>query len=154
MLGCGCTASLVYLIDSYRSLRKHTTDMKQIAVSITLGLLTFLALASSTPVLVRTEIDALLAKLQSSGCQFERNGSWYSAAEAEDHILRKFEYIDGKNGIQTTEQFIELAASKSSSSGKPYRVQCGAEGAIQSQQWLSRQLLLIRAPSAAAPAKK
>ena len=68
---------------------------------------------------MRAEIDAVLSRLQSSGCQFDRNGSWYSSSEAKDHILRKLDYLEGKTTIQSTEQFIALAATKSSSSGKP-----------------------------------
>jgi hypothetical protein len=75
---------------------------------------------------VRAEIDALLGKLQASGCQFNRNGSWYSGTEARSHLLRKLEYFEDKGNVQNTEQFIELAASKSSSSGKPYQVKCGS----------------------------
>lgn len=89
--------------------------MKKIIATLALGLLTGLAHASPTPAPIRAEVDALMARLQSSGCQFDRNGSWYSASDAKDHILRKLEYIESKNGIQSTEQFIELAASKSSS---------------------------------------
>ncbi len=86
----------------------------------------------------------MLTKLQTSGCQFNRNDSWYSGSEAKDHLLRKLEYFEGKGTVQSTEQFIEVAASKSSSSGKPYRVRCGDESAMGSQQWLSRELASIR----------
>ena len=100
---------------------------------------------------MRAEIDAVLAKLQSSGCQFDRNGSWYSSSEAKNHILRKLDYLEGKTTIQSTEQFIELAASKSSSSGKPYHVKCGTEAAVESQQWLSKQLVGMRASAKGKP---
>lgn len=103
------------------------------------------ALAAPTSAPVRAEIDALLSKLQASGCVFNRNGSWYSGTEAKDHLLRKLEYIEGKSTVQSTEMFIELAAAKSSFSGKPYQVRCGTEAAVESQQWLSRQLTDLRA---------
>ena len=104
-----------------------------------------LAFAVPTSETVRAEIDSLLSKLQSSGCEFNRNGSWYSGAEAKDHLLRKLEFIERKSTVQSTEQFIELAAAKSSSSGKPYQVKCGAEAAVDSQLWLSKQLAVLRA---------
>lgn len=104
-----------------------------------------LANAAPTSEPVRAEIDSLLSKLQSSGCEFNRNGSWYSGAEAKDHLLRKLEFIERKSTVQSTEQFIELAAAKSSSSGKPYQVKCGAEAAVDSQLWLSKQLAVLRA---------
>ncbi|HTT11428.1 MAG TPA: DUF5329 domain-containing protein [Burkholderiaceae bacterium] len=93
---------------------------------------------------MRAEIDALLSVLGASSCQFNRNGSWYSPAEARDHLLRKLEYIDGRGTIESTEQFIELAASESSWSGKAYQVRCGSEAPVESRQWLMRQLDAIR----------
>jgi hypothetical protein len=119
--------------------------MKQTFVAALLGFLASLAIASPTSALVRAEIEALLARLESSGCQFHRNGSWHSPEEARSHLLRKLEYIEDRGTVQSTEHFIEIAASKSSWSGKPYRVRCGAEAAVDSQQWLSRQLSALRA---------
>jgi hypothetical protein len=103
-----------------------------------------LSFAAPTADPVRAEIDTLLSRLQVSGCQFNRNGSWFSGAEAKDHLLSKLDYIEGRSTIQSTEQFIELAASKSSFSGKPYQVKCGSEAPINSQSWLTRQLAAIR----------
>jgi hypothetical protein len=121
------------------------SGMKQVVCALFIGIWAHLATAAPTPAPVRAEIDALLGKLQSSGCQFDRNGSWHSAAEARDHLLRKLEAIERRGTIQSTEQFIDLAASKSSSSGKPYRVRCGTEAAVGSGPWLHRQLVAIRA---------
>lgn len=103
------------------------------------------ASAAPTAAPVRAEIDTLLNKLQSSGCQFNRNGSWYSGAEAKSHLLRKLEYFEDKGTVKNTEQFIELAATKSSSSGKPYQVKCGAAAAASSNLWLTTELNAIRA---------
>ena len=125
--------------------------MKSVRVALLLGLLASTVVASPTSAPVRAEIDAVLAKLQSSGCQFDRNGSWYSSSEAKNHILRKLDYLEGKTTIQSTEQFIELAASKSSSSGKPYHVKCGTEAALESQQWLNKQLVVVRASAKGKP---
>jgi len=61
----------------------------------------------------------LLRRLEASGCEFNRNGNWYPAAEAESHLLRKLNYLQDRDMVQTTEQFIELAASSSSMSGQP-----------------------------------
>ena len=103
------------------------------------------ALAAQTAAPVRAEIDLLLGRLQASGCQFNRNGSWYSGAEARDHLLRKLEYLEDKTTIQSTEQFVELAATKSSISGKPYLVRCGSAAPVESRAWLIGQLGIIRA---------
>jgi len=119
--------------------------MKRFLFTSIAALCCSVAFAAPTPAPVRAEIDALLAKLQTSGCQFNRNGSWYNGADAKNHLLRKLEYIEGKGTIQNTEQFIEMAASRSSSSGKPYQVKCGNDAAVDSQVWLARMLTGIRA---------
>jgi hypothetical protein len=102
------------------------------------------AMAGPTPAPVRAEIDGLLSRLQSSGCQFQRNGSWYSAGEAQHHLLRKLEAVEARGTLQSTEQFIALAASKSSFSGKPYLVRCAGAAPIESGEWLSSQLASLR----------
>jgi hypothetical protein len=119
--------------------------MKRVLVTTVASLWSAFAAASPTSRPVRAEIDALLAKLQASGCQFNRNGSWYSGSEARDHLLRKLEYLEGKGSILSTEQFIELGASKSSSSGQAYSVKCGGQSPVSSQAWLTQQLPAIRA---------
>ena len=43
-----------------------------------------------------------------------------------EHLQRKYDYLLKKSLVDTSEQFIQRAASKSSVSGKPYRVKCGA----------------------------
>ncbi|MFV0680513.1 DUF5329 domain-containing protein [Ottowia sp.] len=103
------------------------------------------AWAAPTSAPVRAEIDGLLVRLQTSGCAFSRNGTWYSGAEAQTHLLRKLGYIERRGTVQSTEQFIELAAAQSSSTGQPYQVKCGNATAVPSQQWLNQQLGLMRA---------
>ena len=106
-----------------------------------------MAAAGPTPQPVRAEIDALLTRLQASGCQFNRNGSWYGGAEARTHLLRKLDAIEGRATVQSTEQFIQLAASGSSVSGKPYLVRCAGAAAVESRQWLTEQLAVVRGPA-------
>jgi len=104
---------------------------------------------------VRAEIGALLSALEKSGCEFNRNGSWYASKDARTHLQRKFEYLEGKNAVQSTEQFIELAASTSSSSGKPYLVRCGKAAPVESKAWLTAQLAGLRFPAgASAPSSR
>lgn len=93
---------------------------------------------------VRAEIDTLLAKLSSSGCQFNRNGSWHSAAEAKAHLLGKLGQLERKDLVRSAEQFIERGASGSSVSGKAYLVKCGNAEAVPSQQWLTTELKALR----------
>ncbi len=115
------------------------------ACALTLAFAAAAAQAAPLPGPARAEVDALLARLQTSGCQFNRNGSWYSGAEAKDHLLRKLEYLEKKDMVRSTEQFIDLGAASSSSSGKPYMVKCGAAAPVESKAWLTAELKAIRA---------
>lgn len=92
----------------------------------------------------RTEIDALMSKLEASGCEFNRNGSWYPATEAKSHLLRKLKYLEDKGMVPSTEKFIELAASASSVTGQPYLVRCSHGVPVQSGTWLLTQLQAVR----------
>lgn len=103
------------------------------------------SLAEPCPPAVRAEIEALLGKLKSSACQFNRNGSWHSSEQAKAHLLRKLDYLEGKDLVKLTEQFIELGASVSSSTGKPYLVKCGSSAPLESRVWLVSELKAIRA---------
>ncbi len=103
------------------------------------------AQAAPLPAPARAEVDALLTRLQSSGCQFNRNGSWYNGADAKTHLLRKLEYLEKKDLVKNAEQFIDLGASSSSSSGKPYMVKCGTAAPVESKAWLGAELKAIRA---------
>ena len=116
--------------------------MKRIAAT----LITFWAVAClAAPSPARPEIDALLARLQASGCSFARNGSWHGAAEARTHLMRKLQYLEDRNLVQTTEQFIDRAAAQSSMSGKPYQVRCGNEAPMESRTWMTKELKAMRA---------
>src|SRR5882724_3330963 len=72
----------------------------------------------------KAEIDALLSGLGTSSCQFYRNGSWHSGSEAKDHLQMKLEYLVARGLITDSEDFIEKAGTKSSLSGRPYKVRC------------------------------
>ena len=110
-------------------------------VLVLCGLLAWsLAFAGPVAPPVRAEIDALLAKLETSGCDFQRNGQWYKASDAKAHLLRKLDYLEDKSLVATTEQFIERAASTSSRSGKPYFVRCGSAAPVESAAWLRDML--------------
>ena len=100
--------------------------------------------AASLSPAARAEIDALLSRLEASSCTFNRNGTWYPATEAKSHLLRKLKYLEDRGMVQSTEQFIELAASSSSTTGQPYLVRCGSGAPVQSGTWLRSQLDVVR----------
>ena len=54
------------------------------------------------------------------------------------------DYLLKKGLVTSTETFIELAATKSSISGKPYQVRCGKAPAQSSQSWFASKLKALR----------
>lgn len=100
--------------------------------------------ATSVSPAARAEIDALLSRLEASSCTFNRNDTWYPATEAKSHLLRKLKYLEDRGMVRSTEQFIELAGSSSSTTGKPYLVKCGSGAAVESGTWLRSQLDVLR----------
>jgi hypothetical protein len=107
-----------------------------------LASLAFAASAAPTPK-VKAEIAGLMDALSSSGCRFQRNGSWHDADEARAHLQRKYDYLLKKDKVDSAEQFIERAASASSMSGRAYRVRC--DGKEQdAASWLNGQLRRLR----------
>ena len=130
------------------------TTLRRSIVAASLSLLAALSQAAPLPAPARAEVDALLSALQASGCEFNRNGSWYPASEAKVHLLKKLDYLEGKDAVRTADQFIELGASTSSVSGKPYLVRCGKAEPVESRAWLGARLAALRSasrPAASAP---
>jgi hypothetical protein len=100
--------------------------------------------AASLPPAARAEIDALLSRLEASSCTFNRNGTWYPPAEAKSHLLLKLKYLENMGAVQSAEQFIERAASTSSTTGQPYLVKCGSAAPVRSGTWLLSELQEVR----------
>lgn len=119
-------------------------DSTKFFVALILLMPVCISALAATPEPVRAEIQTLLGVLHHSGCEFNRNGSWYSSAEAHAHLQKKFDYLDGKDMVHTTEQFIDLGASTSSMSGKAYVVRCAAMKPVESKTWLLDQLATMR----------
>ncbi|MBN8212979.1 MAG: DUF5329 domain-containing protein [Xanthomonadales bacterium] len=103
------------------------------------------AAAAAPAAKAQHEIDALIAGLGSSGCEFERNGSWHDAKAARAHLQKKYDYLRKRDMADTAELFIERAASKSSMSGKAYRVRCPGKTAEPSERWFRQRLQALRA---------
>ena len=103
-----------------------------------------LASAEGPSAATSREIDQLFAALQDSGCEFSRNGSWYDAQKATEHLHRKYDYLLKKGLVTTTESFIEGAATESSLSGKPYLVRCGGAQPVPSKSWFNDRLKDLR----------
>lgn len=107
-------------------------------------LLSSISYAADSKNMMEKEITHLLDHLNNSDCVFNRNGKWYGADEAVKHIYKKYNYLIKRGHVNSTEQFIERAASKSSMSGKPYMVKCGSSEPIKSSVWFKRELMNFR----------
>jgi hypothetical protein len=103
------------------------------------------SLALSATPQVDAEIDQLLEVLKTSGCKFWRNGTWHDAPRAAQHLATKRDYYRRKDRIHSAEDFIRLAGSESSMSGKAYRVACPDKPEVDSKVWLETELRGIRA---------
>ena len=110
----------------------------------TITVLALPAWSAEPDAVTRAEVAHLLKYLETSGCQFQRNGSWYPPGRAASHLNQKYEYMLKKGLVTNTESFIEGAASESSASGKPYSVKCGDSAAVPSATWLRDELERFR----------
>jgi len=98
------------------------------------------------PAIAQSEVNYLLAFIEQSGCQFYRNGSWYDSKDAAAHLRHKYEYLAAKGLIQSADDFIVQAATKSSLSGKAYGIKCGSGPVMATDQWLREALARERSP--------
>ena len=105
-----------------------------------LGLTLLPVAGAAPPTIAQTEINYLLGFIGSSGCEFYRNGSWYDSTKAEAHLRNKYKMLAAGDRINTAEEFIEKAATKSSLSGQPYEVRCSGREMVTSTQWLREEL--------------
>lgn len=116
----------------------RTISQWLIAAGISLIAIVTNAQAQATPQ-VTQEIKGLLDFVEHSECQFVRNGSEFPGPRARAHLEKKLNYLEGKNMVNSAEDFIDLAATKSSMSGRAYEVRC-PEGVQPANTWLKREL--------------
>ena len=114
------------------------------ALALALGLGLSHAQAAPGPEAKR-EIAALMGALEHSSCRFERNGAWHDPAAARAHLQRKYDALLRRGLVDTAEQFIERAASRSSMTGRAYHVRCGAGPVREADGWFREQLQRVRA---------
>jgi hypothetical protein len=111
---------------------------------LALAWLPALCAAQLSPV-ARQEIDGLLRAVGSSGCEFLRGGTAYNAAKAQDHLQQKFDYLDARTQLQSAEDFIAKAATRSSMTGEAYAIRCTGAAAQPSEDWMRARLKALRA---------
>jgi Family of unknown function (DUF5329) len=117
--------------------------LKMGSVSMLGFLLAYVACAQPT-INVQIEVNFLLGFIEGSGCEFFRNGIWHDSKTAQTHLRDKYNYLGAENLINTTEDFIDRAATESSFSGKPYQVRCNGKVTVTNKKWLSDELARFR----------
>jgi hypothetical protein len=99
---------------------------------------------AAPPAIAVDEVNYLLSFIERSGCKFYRNGTWYDSHRAQLHLRTKYDYLAVRGRIKSAEDFIEQAATKSSTSGEDYQIQCEAGPAVKSNRWLFTALIAYR----------
>ncbi|MGS5088840.1 DUF5329 family protein [Hydrogenophaga sp. A37] len=118
--------------------------LHRFAITLSLFAVSLAAFAEPLPPAAKAEVTAVLNRLEASGCEFNRNDRWYSAAQARAHLQRKLDHVESKEAVKTAEGFIYLAASKSSVTGVAYQVRCSGRAPVPSAAWLLQQLDELR----------
>ena len=113
--------------------------MRSIKPALAAYMMLFTAAASAdVPPAQKAEVEHLLAFVENASCTIIRNGKTHDSADAVSHIKKKYAYFKSK--ISSTEDFIELSATKSTLSGKYYMVSCGDGEQIKTRDWLLDEL--------------
>jgi Family of unknown function (DUF5329) len=105
--------------------------------AVAVGIIAGCMLAAAAHAGTADEIQHLLDYVSGSGCTFVRNGVESDAVAARKHIQAK--YASAKGHVGSAEDFIRLAASRSSMTGEPYVVRCGSSRFL-SGDWLTDEL--------------
>jgi len=113
--------------------------------ALSLALCLGCAWGSGSDPAVRIEVDFLLGFVEGSGCDFLRNGSWHGPGAARSHLRQKYDFLEARGLVHSTEDFIDKAASYSSFSGEPYRVRCKGGTPVATGPWLRDELARFRA---------
>jgi hypothetical protein len=109
-----------------------------------LSLLVVTAARAEPGIRVEVEVNFLLGYVEGAGCAFNRNGTWYDSRAAQTHLRDKYKYLVARGLVNSTEDFIERAATASSLSGQPYEVRCGGNATVTTNQWLRDELARFR----------
>lgn len=100
--------------------------------------------AGELPAAEKTKIEALLTHVGGlSGANFIRNGKDYDSKSAAKFLRGKWEANEEK--INSAADFIAVAATQSSTSGKPYMIRIAGTSPTPCGQYLTAQLKKIEA---------
>ncbi len=105
-------------------------------------LLHALPASAALPPAERERIEQLLAAMeQEKGVEFERNGRRASARDAVRFLRAKWERYG--EGVDSAEAFIDRIASRSSTTGRPYRVCPTGSACVDAGPWLKGRLVRL-----------
>jgi hypothetical protein len=100
---------------------------------------------------VQTEVEYLLQHIEDSGCEFYRNGTWYNGRRARSHLYEKYQYLVAHDEINSADDFIERAATRSSVIGIAYQIRCSGGEPVDSKSWLLDALAAYREAKSGVP---
>lgn len=120
------------------------SGLQRVILGLLLAVTALPVARAGPPATAQSEINYLLRLVETSGCEFYRNGSWFDASKAEAHLREKYQFLVRADRIHSAEEFIEQAATKSSLSGEPYQVRCGGGEPMTTNQWLHAALAAFR----------
>jgi len=110
--------------------------------TLLLSMLVSTALAGQQTEDLDATVNYLISYVREADVTFERNTTRYSGAEAAQHIESKYRHF--KDDIDTPEKFIELCATGSLMTGKPYFIITAQGGQLPSSDWLHTVLAHYR----------
>lgn len=116
---------------------------KRMVAVLTAVVTVFFFLSTSAGNAAQTEpadetIQYLLDYVARSELTFIRNSGQHTAQEASEHMQKKYEHF--RDEIKTPEEFIELCATRSLLSGKPYQVINKQGETVKTGDWLTIKL--------------
>ena len=87
------------------------------------------------------EIIFIIDHVKNSSFIFIRNGKEHSAEDAYRHMMKKYKYF--KDKINSAEAFIELTLTKSTITGKKYKIKLSGSKILLSQDYFLEKLKLF-----------
>jgi hypothetical protein len=91
------------------------------------------------PVTEEEKIELLINSVeQLLGAQFYRNGEWYDATTAADHLRMKLSKAGSR--VKTTQDFIDKVASESSMTGEAYKIKYSDGKVVTTKEYFTGKL--------------
>jgi Family of unknown function (DUF5329) len=121
----------------FRTIARRTSPL---AWGLMLGLMLTPARSIAQAHPVQEEVEHLLTFVAVSNCDFYRNGTWYTATQAQAHLREKYAIVFPGFQASTAEEFIEKVATKSAFTGIAYETRCAGQKSMAVSDWLLGEL--------------